>query len=112
MKLDILSIEKKIVTFLNVQGEMTPSHRVKVEIIDDSEKHKNHAAMLEIKSDNNMQSIAQNVPTHLRIKVIHPIFEGMTRVEKHKMMNELLKEEHSVIHSISFTLLPAEVALQ
>lgn len=48
--------------------------------------------------------------SHFRMKIISPEFEGKSRVERHRLVNEILREELSgAIHALALsTLAPDE----
>ena len=70
--------------------ELTPTH---LEIMDQSEAHKGHRG-----THNNGES-------HYEISIKSPMFENKSRVECHRMINKLLKEEFdSGLHALSIKL--------
>lgn len=76
------SIQKKIEEHLNP---------ISVEIINESHLHAGH-----------QESFDGTGETHLRIKVVSQVFEGMTRVNRHRQINELVAEEISKgLHAIA-----------
>ena len=79
----IQKIESKIRSALNV---------LKIEIIDESSKHKSH----------NFQSIS-NI-SHLKIKIISNDFLETSKINRHKLLHKILADEIKLMHSISFSL--------
>lgn len=55
---------------------------VSVEIINESHLHAGH-----------QESFDGTGETHLRIKVVSKVFEGMTRVNRHRQINALVADE-------------------
>lgn len=105
----IKDIKHKIVLFL--QGfKASGTYKAEdiiVEIEDDSAKHAHHIAMKQLRSEGNESALEIS---HLRIKVVCAVFEGMRQIERHKLMHKALEEEYKTIHSISFILFtPSEV---
>ena len=73
-----------------------------LEIRNDSAKHAGHAAMKGV----------EGTETHFSVKVVASCFEGLTLVQRHKMIYTLLASEISNgIHALSLdTKTPAEAA--
>lgn len=86
------SIEEKIRRALSPQS---------VEIINESHLHAGH-----------QESFDGTGETHLRIKVVAEAFEGMSRVNRHRTINELVQEEIAQgLHAIAMeTRAPSEVS--
>lgn len=55
-----------------------------VEIIDNSWMHAGHVAMAGV-------PVAEG--THLQVTVVSPLFEGMSRLDRHRMIHQALQEE-------------------
>ncbi len=87
------SIEKKI------RGK--PCRRNSLEIINESHLHAGH-----------QESFDGSGETHLRIKVVAEAFEGMSRVDRHRAINELVRDEiEQGLHAIAMeTKAPSEVS--
>ena len=75
------------------------SRRSRLEVVNDSHRHAGHA------------SSPGTGESHFTIKVVSPSFAGKSRVERHRMVNEVLAEELAgKIHALAITALaPAEV---
>ena len=73
---------------------------VRVEIIDDSERHRGHSGWRE------------GGETHFRITLVAEAFAGRSRIERHRAVNDLLEAELSgPVHALSLILLtPQEAA--
>jgi BolA protein len=54
-----------------------------VEIVDDSWRHAGHVAMAGVEAPE---------ATHLNITVVSPRFEGVSIIDQHRMVNEVLQE--------------------
>jgi BolA protein len=85
------SIEEKITAELNP---------VSLEIVNESHLHAGH-----------QESFDGSGETHLRIKVVASIFEGMSRVDRHRTINALVAEEISAgLHAIAIEVkAPSEI---
>lgn len=59
-------------------GALAPGQ---IEVIDESGKHAGHAGAVPGKT------------THVRVKILSDAFKGKSRVERHRMVNELLASE-------------------
>ena len=65
-----------------------------LEIYDDSHQHAGHNAA------------AKKGGTHLRIEISSPQLEGKSRVQQHRMVNELLKPEfESGLHALQIKVI-------
>lgn len=63
-----------------------------LEITDDSARHAGHAAM----------KGAKGGETHFNIRIVSPQFAGKNRVQKHRMVQELLQPEFAKgLHAVS-----------
>jgi BolA protein len=68
-----------------------------LEIVNDSHRHAGHAG-----SPGTGES-------HFSIKVVSAVFAGKSRVERHRMVNEVLAEElHGKIHALAISALAPE----
>ena len=76
------SISKKITSALSPTS---------LEIVNESHLHAGH-----------QESFDGSGETHLRIKVVSEVFEGMSRVNRHRAINELVLEEiEQGLHAIA-----------
>lgn len=65
---------------------------LKLEVVDESAKHKGHAGWRE------------GGETHFRVTVVSQAFEGMSRVDRQRMVYELLKQEMADrVHALALT---------
>jgi len=73
---------------------------ISLEIVNESHLHAGH-----------QESFDGSGETHLRIKVISPRFEGMSRVDRHRAINELVADEMAKgLHAIAIEArAPSEV---
>lgn len=71
-----------------------------VEIINESHLHAGHQEHFDGSGE-----------THLRIKVVAQVFEGMSRVNRHRAINELVQDEiDQGLHAIAMeTMAPSEI---
>ena len=70
-----------------LEAAMAPIH---MQIIDDSARHSGHAGY-------NSQG-----ETHIKIKIVSPVFAGLTRVARHRLIYEALAEElRERIHALN-----------
>jgi BolA protein len=69
-----------------------------IEVLDESQRHVGHAGYRE------------GGESHFSVTVVSSHFEGKSRVERHRMVNQLLAEEIAAgLHALSLkTLTPAE----
>lgn len=67
---------------------------------DQSDQHQGHAGH------------RPGVETHFHVTIVSPVFEGVLRVERHRMVTSLLKDEiGNPIHALALkTMTPAEAA--
>jgi BolA protein len=71
----------------------------RLDIYDDSEKHRGHAGHRE------------GGETHFRVTIISPAFEGLPRIDRHRQVNAALAEElRTRIHALQLTTLTPEEA--
>lgn len=67
-----------------------------LEVIDDSESHRGHAAA------------GAPDETHFTIRIVSAAFSGTTRLTRHRMINEVVKEELAErVHALSIEADPA-----
>ncbi len=70
-----------------LSGGLTPAH---LEVIDESGQHVGHSGAIPGKI------------THVRVKVVAENFRGKSRIERHRAVNELLKDEIAAgLHALS-----------
>jgi BolA protein len=69
-----------------------------VEVVDDSQRHRKHASSGGAKSK------------HFKVRVVSPLFEGKSLVQRHRMVNALFADEMKrAIHSLALdTRAPGE----
>mmetsp|Transcript_39641 Transcript_39641/g.29282 ORF Transcript_39641/g.29282 Transcript_39641/m.29282 type:complete len:105 (+) Transcript_39641:51-365(+) len=73
-----------------IADSLMPFH---LEIIDESGGHAGHAAM---------KNHATSSETHFKVIVVSDIFEGKSVIDRHRMVNDLLKEEFDAgLHALS-----------
>lgn len=71
----------------------------RLDIYDDSEKHHGHAGHRE------------GGETHFRVTIISSAFEGLSRVDRHRKINDTLAEElRTRVHALQLTILTPEEA--
>lgn len=65
---------------------------------------------LQVINESPLHSVPEGAEMHFRVVVISPQFEGKSLVNRHRLINELLKEElKGAIHALTMTTLtPAE----
>ena len=74
-----------------ITTSLTPTH---LEIEDQSESHKGH------------RGTHDNGETHYQITISTPFFNGKTRVECHRKINTLLKDEFQTgLHALSIKII-------
>ncbi len=73
---------------------------VKLDVRDESEMHRGHAGHRE------------GGETHFRVAIVSAAFEGLSRVDRHRRVHEVLDAElKSRVHALALTLLtPAEAS--
>lgn len=59
-----------------------------LEVIDDSRKHAGHAHMVSLAG-----KAARPGETHFSVKVVSEVFNGKSRIERHRMIHKLLSTE-------------------
>jgi BolA protein len=65
-----------------------------LEVIDDSGKHAGHAGA------------RPEGETHFRVRIIAEAFEGRSRIDRHRMINNVLAEELAgMVHALAITAL-------
>ncbi len=82
-----MNISYKDSLLRKLQLELNPSF---IEIRDDSEKHKGHSGY------------KQTGNTHFHLDIVSKIFKGKSKIECHKLIYTILKEElQTQIHALS-----------
>ena len=77
-----------------LQEALAPSY---IEVIDESRKHAAHAHAVERRG-----SAGGAGETHFRVKVVSESFRGKSRVDRHRVVNHLLKTElESGVHALA-----------
>ena len=73
-------------------------HPSSLEVVDESHHHAGHAGW------------RPNGETHMRVRVVSAAFSGKSRLERHRMINELAAQEfHNGLHALAIeTSTPAE----
>ncbi len=73
-----------------------------------------HPLHLEVENESHMHSVPPGSETHFKVLIVSPSFEGKSRVDRQRMINELLKAElQSGLHALTQrTLTPQEWDLQ
>lgn len=71
----------------SLEAGLTP---LALELVDESQKHAGHAGVMH---DLKGAQRGDGGITHLRVRVVAPQFAGKSRVERHRIVNELLKGE-------------------
>lgn len=69
---------------------------------------------LGVENESHMHSVPPNSETHFKVLVVSEVFEGKSRIDRQRMVNELLKEElQSGLHALTQkTLTPTEWGAQ
>lgn len=89
---DILSVEQNIISKLT--RAFAPSE---IEVVDDSERHRGHSGYRE------------GGETHFSVRIVAAAFAGKSRIERHRMIHELLADELSGrIHALALRALTPE----
>jgi len=66
-------------------------------VLDVSEQHRGH------------QSFLENVESHFEIVIVSKIFENKSKIERHRMINNSLKEEYFLdLHSVKIKAMTIE----
>jgi BolA protein len=66
-------------------------------VLDVSEEHRGH------------QSFQENVESHFEIVIVSKIFNNKSKIDRHRMVNQTLKEEYlSDLHSVTIRALTVE----
>ena len=70
-----------------------------LEVVDESERHRGHAGYRE------------GGETHFRVAIVSAAFDGLTRIERHHRVHEVLDAElKGRVHALALTLLTPEEA--
>ncbi|CAM6003530.1 unnamed protein product [Sphagnum balticum] len=82
-------------TFESITRKLKMLRPVHFEVIDESHKHAGHAAMSSLSTDGE---------THFKVSVVAECFQGMSLVQRHKMIYTLLSEElNGGVHALSIS---------
>ncbi|SDE65330.1 BolA protein [Paracoccus isoporae] len=73
----------------NALNRLSPS---KLEVIDESEQHRGHGGWRE------------GGQTHFRIRIAAPAFDGLSRIERHRLIHHTLGELLEVIHALAIEI--------
>lgn len=66
-------------------------------VLDVSEEHRGHL------------SFQENVESHFEIVIVSKIFNNKSKIDRHRMVNQILKEEYlSDLHSVTIRALTVE----
>ena len=97
------TIERKL------RAALKPS---RLELVDDSHRHAGHAGAREHEAGR-QGARASGGETHFRLEVEAQAFKGMSRVARHRLVYDLLKEELSGgVHALALvTRAPGETSL-
>lgn len=81
-----------------IQNKLTTAlNPLILEIIDESHKHKGHAGA----------RIGGN--SHFHVKIVSNVFTSLSRLERHRFVHDILKDElNGQIHALSLVLLAPE----
>lgn len=65
---------------------------------------------MEIENESHMHSVPKNSETHFKVLAVSEKFDGKTRIDRQRMINDLLKEElQNGLHALTQkTLTPSE----
>jgi stress-induced morphogen len=73
-----------------------------VEIVDESWKHAGHVAMAGVTPE----------ATHLNITIVSSRFNGVSLIDQHRMVNEILKEAREThLHALQLKTIPSSQAV-
>ena len=76
-----------------------------LEILDQSHLHVGHDHKI-IDQAPHISTIDTSAQTHFKIKIVSRLFEGKSRLERHRIVNELLRQEWTNgLHSVRLTAL-------
>ena len=71
----------------------------RLDIYDDSEKHHGHAG------------VRHGGESHFRVMIVSVAFEGLSRLDRHRRINETLADElHAQVHALALTTLTPDEA--
>ena len=69
----------------------------RIDIVDDSWRHAGHVAMAGVTPE----------ATHLNITIVSPRFNGVSLIDQHRMVNEVLKEAREThLHALQLKTIP------
>lgn len=72
---------------------------VKLDILDESDRHRGHAGYRD------------GGETHFRVAIVSTAFDGLTRVDRHRRVHEVLDRElKGRVHALALTLLTPDEA--
>lgn len=75
------------------------------EIIEDKLKQSFAPQVLEVQNESHMHSVPKNSETHFRVVLVSDQFIEKSRVQRHRMVNEVLKAEiDGPVHALSLKL--------
>ncbi len=64
---------------------------------------------LEVLNESHMHSVAPGSETHFKVLVVSPAFEGLGLVDRHRRVNEVLRDElRGGVHALSIRALTPE----
>lgn len=71
-----------------------------LEIVNDSHKHAKHSHMKELLAAN-PESAKNSTESHFSVKIISDKFDGLSRLNRQRLVLDLLKDEMKIIHALS-----------
>ncbi|WP_186646330.1 BolA family protein [Fluviispira vulneris] len=69
--------------------------------IENKLKDKFNPSYLKVENESYMHSVPKGSETHFRIEIVTNIFENLSLLKRHRLMNEILAEEFSIIRACS-----------
>ena len=86
-----------VLELLRVPCRVAPGGEQMCFVLDVSEEHRGH------------QSFQENVESHFEIVIVSKIFNNKSKIDRHRMVNQTLKEEYlSDLHSVTIRALTVE----
>lgn len=68
-----------------------------------------HPVHLEIENESHSHSVLENSETHFKLLLVAPFFRGLSRLDRQRRVNELLKAElQNGLHALTQRLLTPE----
>ena len=65
-----------------------------------------HPLHLEVVNESHMHSVAPGSETHFKVLVVSPAFDGLGLVDRHRRVNEILRDElRGGVHALSIRAL-------